>query len=382
MKFLPLVWSGIWRRPMRSVLTALSIVIAFVLLGLLEGVNAGFAKAIAESNRQLLVTDRRMRGGAQMPISSMEKIRAIPGVKEVSMRAYFIGVFGSDDLRNAMAAIATEPDIWIRLRPSFAASPEHMRAMLADRTGLLVTPPLMKQYGWKIGDTVTLRSQTLKTDGSGDWTFHLVGTFDTVKEPTKTGLGLIHYAYLDEGRVADRNTAEQFFMRIADPTKAMATAAAVDRIFANSPHETRTRSGQQRAEARAKQLGDIAFFTNAIMGAVLFTLVFLTGNTLRQSLQERTSEFGVLKSLGFGDGAISMITLAEALLLCVPAAALGLIIARIGAPFAKTDFGSIVVSPRVALMGLSCAVVLALASVALPAWNVMRQPIATSIGRN
>jgi putative ABC transport system permease protein len=228
---------------------------------------------------------------------------------------------------------------------------------------------------------VTLRSRTLKTDGSGDWTFHVAGTLDTVKEPTEAALSLIHYVYLDESRVADRNTAEMFYIRITDPTKAMATASAIDKIFANSPHETRTVSAQQRAEARAKQLGDIAFFSNAIMGAVLFTLVFLTGNTLRQSLQERTAEFGVLKSIGFADSRIFRIAIAEALLLCVPTAVLGLVIARIGAPFAKGDFGAVVVSPSVALMGLGCAVVLALASVALPAWKVMRQPIAASLGR-
>ena len=381
MKFLHLVWAGVWRRPARSVFTALSILVAFVLLGLLEGVNAGFEKAIAESQRDLLITDRRMRGGAKMPISSLEQIRAMPGVREVTLRDYFIGTVGGEDMRNAVAAIATEPEIWLRLRPAFAISKDHLSAMKADRTGLLATPPLLNQFGWKIGDTVTLRSTTLKLDGSGDWTFHVVGTFDTKAEPTKGAFGLIHYNYLNQSRVTDRDTAEQFTIRIADPTKAMATAAAIDRYFANSPHETRTRSGEQRAEARAKQLGDISFFTNAIMGAVLFTLVFVTANTLRQSLQERIAEFGVLKSFGFADARIFTIAVSEALLLCLPPAMLGLLLARIAAPLAKGDFGAIVVSPAVALLGLTSAVVLALASVALPAWKVARLPISVSLGR-
>jgi putative ABC transport system permease protein len=381
MKFLHLVWAGVWRRPARSVLTALSIAVAFLLLGLLEGVNAGFEKAIAESQRDILITDRRMRGGAKMPISSLEKIRAMPGVSEVTLRDYFIGTFGGEDMRNAAAAIATEPEIWLRLRPSFAVSKQHLSAMNADRTGLLATPPLLKQFGWKIGDTVTLRSTMLKLDGSGDWTFHVVGTFDTKIEPTTAGFGLIHYNYLNDSRVTDRDTAEQFTIRIADPTKAMAAAAAIDRYFANSPHETRTRSGEQRAEARAKQLGDISFFTNAIMGAVLFTLVFLTANTLRQSLQERTAEFGVLKSVGFANTHVFAIAVFEALIIYLPPAAFGLLLARIGAPLAKGDFGSVVVSPGVALLGLISAIVLALVSVALPAWHAARLPISVSLGR-
>ena len=73
---MPLVWAGLWRRPVRSILTASSIVIAFVLLGLLQGVNAGFDRAIAAANRNFLVTGTRVRGGANMPISAMTKIRS------------------------------------------------------------------------------------------------------------------------------------------------------------------------------------------------------------------------------------------------------------------------------------------------------------------
>ena len=362
-------------------LTALSIVLAFLLLGLLEGVNAGFEKAIAESQRDILVTDRRMRGGAKMPISSLEKIRAMPGVREATLRDYFMGTVGGENPRNTTAAIATEPEIWLRLRPAFAVSKEHLSAMNTDRAGLLATPPLLTQFGWKIGDAVTLRSKTLKLDGTGDWTFHVVGTFDTKVEPTTAAFGLMHYSYLNDSRATERDRAEQFSIRISDPTKAMSMAAAIDRIFANSAYETRTRSGEQRAEARAKQLGDIAFFTNAIMSAVLFTLVFLTANTLRQSLQERTSEFGVLKSLGFTDTRIFAIAVSEALLLYMPPAALGLLLARLGAPFAKGDFGAVVVSPSVVLLGLISAVALALVSVVLPAWNAARLPVAVSLGR-
>src|SRR5262245_47573146 len=141
MKLFGLMWSGVWRKPARSVLTALSIVVAFLLLGLLEGVNAGFEKAIAELHRDMWVTGRRMRGGAQMPISSLAKIRAIPGVREMTMRAYFMGTVGGDDPRTTSVAIATEPELWFPLRPAFAVSKEHLAAMQSTREGLLVTPP-------------------------------------------------------------------------------------------------------------------------------------------------------------------------------------------------------------------------------------------------
>ena len=379
MKFLPLVWAGVWRRPARSILTGLCIVIAFLLLGLLEGVNAGFAKAIADAHRDLLMTNTRVRGGGQMPISAMATIQSIPGVKEVAQRAYFMGSYREPAAQNMVAAIATQPALFFRLRPQFIVAERGLDAMRETRAGMLATPAMLQYFGWKVGDTITVRSQTLKTDGSGAWMFSIVGTFDTAKGPTPAVFGIINYSYLDEYRVENRGTAETFYVRIADPTKAVVTAAAIDRIFANSSHETRTQSDQERAEFLSKQMGDVAFFTNAVMAAVLFTLAFLTGNTLRQSLQERIPEFAVLKALGYSDGQILRLAYTEALLLFMPPAALGLALAYLVAPLAKEEIGAIVVSPAVATTGLLCAAFLALIGASLPALRLSRMSVVASL---
>ena len=381
MKFLPLVCAGLWRRPVRSVLTAACIVIAFLLFGLLQGINAGFAKAIADAHRDFLVTNTRVRGGGMMPISAMAKIQSIPGVREVAPRAYFRASYRDPSPNKAIAALATVPDLFFRARPGLIIDQKYLDTMRANRTGMLVTPALLEQLEAKIGDTITLRTETLKTDGTRDWVFTIAGTFDTKRAPSRAYFGLINYAYFDEYRVENRGTAETFYIHIADPTKAVATAAAIDQIFANSSHETRTRSDQERAESQAKQLGDVAFFTNAIMGAVLFTLAFLTGNTLRQSMHERLPESAVLKSMGYSDSRVLGIAYAEALLLCIPPAALGLVLAYLVAPLAREDIGAIVVSPEVAMTGVLCAALLALIGVALPALNLSRIPIATSLSR-
>jgi putative ABC transport system permease protein len=381
MKFFPLVCAGLLRRPTRTILTALCIAIAFLLLGLLEGVNAGFSKAISDAHRDLLATYTRVRGGAQMPISSIARIRSIPGVIEVTQRAYFMGSFGEPDARNGMAALATEPEVFFRIRPFFNVTKEALRAMQQNRAGMLATPALLHYNGWRVGDTVTLRSPILKTDRSGDWAFTIVGTFDAIKNPENAVFGIINYTYLDEYRVENRGTAEMFYERIADPTKAVATAAAIDKIFANSAHETRTRSDQERAQFQARQMGDVQFFTNAIMAAVLFTLAFLTGNTLRQSIHERIPEFAVLKASGYSDGRVSTLVYAEALLLYIPSAALGLVLAHLGAPLAEEDIGAVVVSPAVAMAGLGCAAVLALVGAALPALSLSRVSIVAALGR-
>lgn len=379
MKFFPLVWAGLRRRPVRSLLTAGSIAIAFVLLGLLQGVNAGFEKAIAAANRNFLVTGTRVRGGANMPISAIVKIRDVPGVIDVAPRAYFM----QDDNRSGgptLAAIATDPGLFFRmLRQQAKVDENALRDMRRIRTGILATPELLELLHWKVGDRVTVRAHQVKTDGNPDWTFDIIGTF-TMQAPAY--FGVINYEYLDANRAADRGTAEMFYVEIRDPERALATAAAIDRIFANSPHESRTRSQQERAEARARQMGDVKLFTNAIMGAVLFTLIFLTGNTLRQSLQERSREFAVLKALGYSGNQVLALAFAEALMLLLPPAVVGLAVARLLAPRWQEAFGSIVVSPAVAVTGLVCAAALAFIGAALPAWNLSRMPVAGALRRH
>jgi putative ABC transport system permease protein len=368
-KFLPLVWAGLWRRPVRSALTVLSITIAFLLVGLLQGVNAAFVEVIAAARRDLMTVNARVRGSPPMPIAMRASIANMPGVVEVVQRAYFTGIYRPP---YDVAAIATEPDGFFRLRPKLTTDAGSLAAMRTVRSGLLATPALLAMYELAVGDKVTLRSRELKVDGSGDWTFDIVGTFDSVTNPNTAALAVINYAYFDEYRVANRGTAELFYIRIADPTRSVATAAAIDRGFANSPYATRTRSDQERAEANAAQMGDIAFFTNTILGAVLFTLFFVTANTMRQSVQDRIAEFGVLKALGYSDAKVFGLALLEVLALYAAGACLGLALAAGIAPLVDDVAGAISVSWRVAVQALAIAAVLAMVSVALPSLRLYR----------
>ena len=375
-KLLPLVWAGIWRKPARSIFTALSIAIAFVLIGLLQGVNAGFAQAIAAASRDFLITNVRVRGSPPMPIAMAEQIRSVPGVVEVVQRAYFVGVYRAP---YDVVALATEPRRFFALRPALVVEPRYLDEMERVRIGLLATPALLRMYDWKIGDLVTLRSRALQRNGSGDWAFTVVGTFDSKNDPNTAVLAVMNYAYLDASRVADRGTVDLFYVHISDGTRSVATAAAIDRLFANSAHETRTRSDQERAEANSKQMGDIAFFTNAILGAVLFMLLLLTGNTMRQSVHERIPEFGVLKAMGYSSTKCFALALAEAMAICLLAALVGLALAAALAPLGREVATSIAVSGDVIVRAIGLAILLAIMSVALPSWRVYRLSVVAAL---
>jgi putative ABC transport system permease protein len=312
-----------------------------------------------------------------MPISAMERIRQTSGVTQVAQRAYFVGSYRQPT--DTVAALATDTSRWFTVRPGFTTGNEYLQAMKTVRTGMLVTPALLQYYGWKIGDKITLRSQILKLDGSPDWTFDIVGSFDSIQDPGRAYLALINYEYLDESRAMNRGTADRFFVRIADPRRAVQTARDIDRIFENSPHETRTRSDQELAQLRIKQMGDIAFFTNAIIGAVMFTLLFLTANAMRQSVRERAAEFAVLKTVGYPDAKVFAIVFGEALLMCAPGVVIGLALAALASPFAQEIAGASRVSIAVVLSGCAAAILVALISVAAPTWNLRRMSVVDSL---
>jgi putative ABC transport system permease protein len=377
LKYFPLIWAGLWRRPARTVFTLLSVAVAFFLFGILQGLDAGFDKAIADQHLDRLITDPRVVGAPSLPIAALAEIERIPGVTRVAQRATLIGSYREP--KNLIAALATDPQRFFAVRPEFAIAPAHFAKLQATRTGLVVTPALADYYHWKVGDRISLKSQTLQRDGSDLWSFEIVGLFDVREEPTKFYLALMHYQYLDETRVSGKGTVERFIVRIADPARSVATAAAIDRLFANSGNETRTRSEKELALVSLKQVGDIQYITTAIVAAVFFTLLFLTANTMRQSVRDRTSEFGVMKSMGLSDARILCLILAEAGVLCLLAALIGLALAALLAPALEASIGKVQMSVLTILEGLAAAAAVALASAILPAWRIRRLSVVDAL---
>lgn len=377
MKYLPLVWAGLWRRPARLVFTVLSIASAFMVFGLLQGVNAGFAKALADQDLDRLVTDLKVPGGEEMSISAMAEIEKVPGVIAVAQRAYFVGSYQQP--KDLIAAVVVDPRRWFPLHPGLAISKAQFSTLVSTRTGMVATPALQNRYGWKIGDKIPLKSGIAKQDGSNDWVFDFVGTFDNPEQPTTAQLALINYDYLDAARASGKGTVDRYMVRISDPKRSVAISAAIDRMFANSSHETSTRSEKDMAQSQMKQVGDITLVTNSIVSAVLFTLLFLTANVMKQSIRERTTEFAVLKTIGLSDIQVAALVLTEALLLCVAAAVLGLSLATLLAPLMANVLGAVRVSWFVVGCAVLTAVLMAIVSAAPPAWRIHRLRIVEAL---
>jgi putative ABC transport system permease protein len=384
MKYLPLIWATLWRKKTRTIFTLLSIVIAFLLFGMLETVDRAFSHPdTGVTGADKLITTNKYSITLSLPIADAQQIRSVPGVAEVTWISWFGGYY--QESKNFVFALPVDTDSYFNLhKDEFIVSGEQMQAYRNTRTGALVNSALMKKFGWKIGDKIPLHSTiwTKKDDGSLDWTFDIVGTFG-VKDPTQaqaqSSTLLFHYELFDEGRGFGKGEVGWFEARIDDPSQAAAISNRIDTLFANSPNETKTQPANDFTMAFIKQLGDIGFVLRAILGAVFFALLFLTGNTMMQSVRERIPELAVLKTLGFGDSKVLMLVLAESLLLCMIAALIGLALSYAALPIIKMGLQGMQLSPAALIPGIGIAVLLALIVGAAPALRAMRLNIVDAL---
>jgi putative ABC transport system permease protein len=220
-----------------------------------------------------------------------------------------------------------------------------------------------------------------KKDGGSTWDFDIVGTFDAAAFGAGFPGFYLNYDYFDEASAFGHGVVHYYLAAIDDPHQATQIAKQIDALFANSANETQTQTESALAQQQLKQLGDINFIANAIVGAVMFTLLFLTANTMMQSVRERTSELAVLKTLGFSDGKVLVLVLTEALLLCSFAAAIGLLASTsvFASPPMKALFGNFNMPAIVLVMGAGMALLLSLVSGLPPAWRARQLNIVDAL---
>jgi putative ABC transport system permease protein len=381
MRFLPLIWSGIWRKPGRTILIFLQVSVAFALFGMLQGLKTGVEHLIAEARADLLVVHSRVGFFASsLPLGMLEQIKSLPGVKIVNPVELFGGIYQKPTQQVGIVAVRPDED-WTSAF-TFVIAPEYLDAFRKNRTGALARVELARKYGWKIGDHVPLQTNIAQLSGSKDWTFEIVGFFaDTDLGGGRDNI-LINFTYLDEARLTGKGTVQHFNVAVSDPKLAMTVADEIDRRSANSPNETRSESLREMAQANLQAIGDLNFLIRAIVGAVLVALLFATATMMMQSIRERTPELAVLKTVGFTDSRVFALVLIEALVVCVAAAALGLALATQVFPFASRIVPGLSMPGVIVVVGLACGVLVALISAAVPALLAARLQVATALARH
>ena len=382
MGYFRLIAAGLWRKPIRTVLTLLAVSVAFLLFGLLHGVLAGLDVAYDKlSDTRLRVTSKSSMI-APLPVAYHNRIAALDGVASVSYVSIF-GAYFKEPINGVSSAAVSENFV-----DSFAemnVPPEQLAAWKRNRIGALVGKNLIDKYGWALGDRIPLRSLFWRNpDGSDSWSFEVAGIINGAPEDDTFFADELyfHWAYFDEARTYRKGTVHQFVVRVGDGEQPAELAEVIDGLFANSSFETKSVNERQYAMNQLRQVGDIEFFVNAVLGAVLFALLFLAGTTMMQSVKERTPELGVLKSLGFTDGLVFWLVMIESLVVCLLGALAGLLVTHLLFPAIFESFGlaAIGLSGSVWLLGIAIACAIAVIVTAWPALRARRLAITEAIG--
>lgn len=382
MKFIPLVWAAIRRKFSRSILILAQIVIAFALFGALQGLTSGVNRAIAAAQADRLYVASKLDQRGALPMSIVEWLKTVPGVRDVTFRYQFNSSYQRPEQR--VPICATDVDSFLAVYAPSKVTPASARsAMRQVQDGAIVGIGTMHKYGWKVGQRVTLQSKLKRTDGTGNWTFNIVGTWGSTEKSDEEGPQLLiaNYGYVNESLPEGpaRDTFKFAVLRIDDPTRAGQVKEMIDSRYENSPHETLTQSEQELAEVNLRRLGDLNTVAHRIVGATFFVLLFATGALMMQSIRERTLELAVLKTLGFSDRRVMALILAETLVLYLAGAAIGLWLGTLLLPVARESIGNITVPPSVFALGFACAVALAVAGGAVAAWRGLRLRVADAL---
>ena len=323
MKYFGLVWKNVWRKKIRTSLTILSVVVAFLLFALLSAINYAFnaGEDLADAER-LIVIDKISLINA-IPISYQNRIAATEGVQSVVHQSWFGGFY--QDSRNQFPQFPTDPYGYFAMYPELEIPEQQLEAWANNRTGAVIGQELADRFGWKVGDRIPIQTTIwTKADGSNSWEFDIEGIFSSSAKGSSTALMLFQYDYFEETRMFGKGTVGWYTLRVAKGANPVEVAHAIDLQFANSANETKTSTEAAFAQSFTKQFGNIALIVTLVLGAVFFTLLLVAGNTMSQSVRERISELAVLKTLGFGDNSILGLVLSESVLIMLIGGMLGL----------------------------------------------------------
>lgn len=331
MKYFSLIWAQLFRSKTRTLLTLFSVIVAFLLFGLLDSVRVAFTAGGSVEGVNRLVVASRLSITQSLPVRLESQIRSVPGVRDVTYAMWFGGIY--KDPKDFFPNFSVAPNFF-DVYSEYVVPPEQLKAFRDTRTGAAVGEALAKKHGWKVGDVIPLQATIFPRGGSNDWPLELKAIFkakDRANVQAENQL-MMNWKYFDESNDYIKGKVSWYTVRLDNPEHASRVAQAIDALSANSDHETKSQTESAFQQAFVKQFADIGLIVTSIMGAVFFTLVLLTGNTMAQAVRERIPELATLKTLGFQDRTVLALVIVESVLLIVLGGLLGMALASVAIP--------------------------------------------------
>ncbi len=380
MSWLRLLWVGLWRQPLRTLLTAASLATAFLLLGLLAPIMLVFEHRNDLAGVERLIVQPRYSITDFLQVSQAATIGAFPGVRMTTHQTWFGGTFR--DPANNFPRWAVPPESYLALRPEMLLEAPQRKAFVEARTGAIIGRETASKYALKIGDRIALIPDIWSNKDAKAWEFDVVGIFDGTDPTVDLSAMYINYAYFDEYRTWGNGLIGYVLVGLDDGARAADVAAAIDARFANSADATSTSSERDYAMQFVDQLGDIGLMLSVILGSVLFAIALVAANTMAQGIRERMAEFAVLHALGFQRRTLELLVTGEALLLVLLGAIPGLLGASALIEAGRQwlpQLGGVAMGLDTVARAAAVATVLMLLAACQPAWRLHRLRIVDTL---
>jgi putative ABC transport system permease protein len=377
MKFFPMLRANLFRSKKRTFLTVASVALALFLFASLRTVVTTLANNSQFGSARRLVVTNRTGFVIPLPVAYANRIQALPGVESVTWANWFGGQYG--DGKEFFATFAISAETYLGMYPEMTVPDDQKAAFMQDRSGALVGQRLLALFGWKVGQTITLRG----TIFPGDWTFTIRGIYTPTDKSIDDRSMMFHWEYLDQYLQDQGNgrggIAGWYIVQIADLNDAPHIGKAIDDMFISSPDPTKTGTEKAFNASFANMWGNVSLLMNTIGMAVVFAILLVTANAMMMSARERTREVAVLKTIGFSDGRLFALVLTEAGLISMLGAAIGLGAAKFLYSGGRMNPGGFLpgfdLTTSTMLSGGAIALVLMLASGIVPAWRAARLPV-------
>lgn len=379
MRYVPLIFKNALRNRRRSILTICSIAASFCLLGVLIAMYQALFLADPTPNQaKRLITRNRVSLTQVMPAFYKQKIQTVPGIEAVYISQWFGGTYKDEQANrdNMFARFAVEPEDFFRVQQEIVLPEDQKQAFLRERSACIIGRKQADKLGLKVGDRINLVGDIFP----GNYEFTLRGIYNS-SEDENTMYFHLEYLYqsLSAGR---RDFAGTFSILLNSPAEAARVSREVDAMFENATVQTRTETEQAFILSFTSFLGNVKLFLFAICGAVTFTILLVSANTMAMSVRERIKEVGVMKTLGFSKGSVLGIILGEAVVISLAGAALGCLIAGVlvrGVAAVAGSFSyqlqAMSLTPEAVALCLALGAAVGLIAAILPAWGAARTPI-------
>jgi len=374
---LTLIWMNFKRNKGRKLLTTLSVVIAFLLFGVLMAVRHGLSGQRPQSQAATLrmTTLNKVAPYSPMPVAYAERIASVPGVKAVTYLSAFAGFYQKQS--NFVLMFAVPSASLLQVYPDLTVQPEQLKTWLTDRTGVLVTPALAKQYDWRVGDHVPIGSSIQRKDHSTTWDVTIDGVINTRGGAQFSSQKLfMHYQYLDEARVSNQGSVDTFVELVSSPSQTAEVSHAIDHLFTNASPQTATTASNALLQNAYAAAGNVGAILTTVAVLVFLSMLLVVGAIMLHTARERLSEFAVLRALGFQRGTVTGLVLSESILVCVGGGLIGLLLAYFLIEklqhLLEQQLAGVVMTGFAIAVSIALMIVLALLAGAIPALQTWR----------